>query len=109
MTKVSSNAGKHPYLRPENDHLFDHLRIEKEGISLSKVKPVFVDSVQTDYSDQKKRKLFYQDVVIFKGEEYRIDYDTREYCWIMEKLDDPKKRLNLKKTASSVVFKRKNN
>jgi len=110
MNKVSSNAGKHPYLRPENDHLFDHIRIKEGGIPMnSTVKPVFVNAVQTEYTDKNGKKLFYRDVVMYKGEEYRIDYDSKEFCWVLENLSDPKNRLKLMIIADFVEVKKKSN
>lgn len=110
MSKVSTNAGKHPYLRPENASLFDNLFPEKEGLPFTKdMKVKFMIQVETEYKDKKKTMLSYRDIVTYQKEDYEIDYDSREYRWIMKNLADPKKVEILREKAHLAVLKKKYN
>ena len=106
MTRVSSNAGKHSYLRPENDYLFNEIRDKEKGIPIDfSIKPKFNIKIDTEYKDKKKRKIFFKDIVVFKDEEYSIIYNPKEFYWIMEKCSDPQKQLKLKEYAKLVIIK----
>jgi hypothetical protein len=108
MSKVSSNAGKHPYLRPENASLFDNLFPEKEGLPFAKgVK--FIVNVQTEYVDKKKNVLSYLDIVTYQKGDYEIGYDCKEFRWIMKNLTSPKRVEILKEKAHLTVLKKKHN
>jgi hypothetical protein len=106
MTKVSTNAGKHPYLRNDGDfaHLFDHIHLKKEGIKFDfKIKPKF-NPVDTDLKDKNGVNLFHMDIVQYKREEYLVGYDTRNFNWKITKISDNKTSLNLNDVHKSVVI-----
>jgi hypothetical protein len=110
MSKVSSNAGKHPYLRPENASLFDDLISEKEGLPfLPDDKVKFVHQVETEFVDKKKKTLFFRDVVTYNQEEYEVNYDSKNFCWIIRSLNDPKKVEKLREKADLTIFKKRHN
>lgn len=107
MTKVSTNAGKHPYLRVENGHLFANIG-SADGKPLAVQKKVKFNVVcDTNLTDKNKKKLFYRDIVIFDKEEYEIGYDSREFQWNMVNINDSKKVLNLAKNANLITLKKK--
>jgi hypothetical protein len=110
MTKVSSNAGKHPYLRPDHGFLFDHLKIDKNGRKFdTNVEVRIKQRISTDYFDSNKVEIFYGDTVTYREVEYLVTYDTREYCWTMENILQPEKRKKLKETAHLTVLGKKRN
>lgn len=110
MTKVSSNAGKHPYLRPDHEFLFDHLKNEKKGIKFDvNNQHKFVNVISTEYFDKNNIELFGGDTVTYKNVDHVITYDSREFCWIIENVNEPQKREILKKTAHLSVLKKKHN
>lgn len=110
MPKVSSNAGKHPYLRPENASFFVSNNIEKKGLPFKENLIVkFKVNIETDYCDKKKNVLSYLDIVTFKNEDYKITYDSKEYRWIMENLNDSKKVEILQEKAHLAILKKKYN
>lgn len=114
MTKVSSNAGKHSYLRPENSSFFDNLitkkHRQKRGLPLLPYNDVkFVIMIKTDYVDKNNRELYYNDVVSFNHEDYVVDYDSRNYCWIIRSENNSKKIEILSKIASLTILKTKYN
>lgn len=108
MTKVSSNAGKHPYLRPENSHLFVHIE-KSNGKKLLPQEQVKFNNIsaETEFVDKKKKRLSYRDIVTLDKEDYEIGYNSREFYWNMVNLKDPKKTLRLSENAHLVVLKTK--
>lgn len=110
MTKVSSNAGKHPYLRSDNVSLFHDIKQQKKGLRFDPDnQPKARSRVSTEYFDQNNLEIFGGDTVIYKNEEYRIDYSSREFSWIMEKVNDPKRYEILRKTAHLTILKQNSN
>lgn len=110
MTKVSTNAGKHPYLRIDLDHLFDHMRIKEKGIKMDHTKqPQFNTVVETGISDKKDKKLFFKDIIIYNNEEYQVDYNAKDFHWMISNIIDPIKTYNLNKVANSVILHKKHN
>lgn len=108
MTRVSTNAGKHPYLRSDLGDLFEHIRNYEKGIPIDfTVVPKFNVVAETEYYDKKNIKIFYNDVVTYKMEKYKITYDSREHFWIMENIVDSGKRLKLRDFADSVLLIKK--
>jgi hypothetical protein len=110
MTKVSSNAGKHPYLRTDLGDLFKHIRNKDKGIKIDfNVLPVFKNIVDTEYKDKNRKRINYKDVVNYKNEEYLVTYNSKEFYWIIENLHDKEKVVKLSEIAGSVVIKKKYN
>jgi len=110
MTRVSSNAGKHPYLRTDLGDLFEHIRKKEKGIKIDfNIQPLFKNAVDTEYKDKNKKVIGYKDVVSYKNEEYLVTYNSKEFYWIIENLHDQKKVLKLREIADSVVIKKKYN
>jgi hypothetical protein len=96
MTKVSTNAGKHPYLRTDLGDLFEHMHKNNNTISLKNINPKFHVEIDTEYSDKNKKQLFYGDIVVLENNRYKVDYDTRELSWVFVNQKNPKllKKLN---------------
>lgn len=108
MSKASSNAGKHNYLRSDREDLFKHIKFTEGGISLKGFNPIYKEQkIATEYVDKFGKKLHYRDVISYKDEDYRIDYNSKEFYWILVNLTDPKNTQILKKTAHLTVFRRK--
>lgn len=105
MTKVSSNAGKHFYLRSDHEYIFAHIKEHKPGIELIKVIPKFKTVIDTGYVDKKKAKLFFKDIIIYNKEEYHIDYNAKEFYWIACSFENPEKNLKLSKIAKKCLLK----
>jgi hypothetical protein len=90
MGKVSTNAGKHPYLRPDfHDALFGKNKTdEKSGTALSQIiMGKFKNIVETGYVDANGEMLFFGDEVTLDGETYTMDYDSRFHAWIAKTTD----------------------
>lgn len=104
MTKVSTNAGKHPYLRTgdEYDHLFDHLWIKTGGIKMNHaIQPKFKTVIDTGKKDKRGKKLFFKDVVLYEKKEYQIDYNAKDFYWILRLNSDPTKTHPLNSVCKS--------
>lgn len=108
MSKASSNAGKHNYLRSDREDLFSHIKFSEGGIPLNSFKPIYkLQKINSEYVDKFGKQLFYRDIVSYKDEDYRIDYNSKEFYWILVNLNDSKKAQILKKTAHLSIFRRK--
>lgn len=83
MGKTSSNAGIHPYLKPD---FISPLKLpKKEGILFSSNIKFMDIAVNTEYKDSKNRELYFKDEVEFEGNKYEITYDSRNFCWILKR------------------------
>jgi len=110
MTRVSSNAGKHPYLRTDLGDLFEHIRNKEKGTRIDfNIQPQFKNIVATEYKDKRGKGIDYKDIVTHKNEDYLVTYNSKEFYWIIENLHDNKKVLKLREIADSVVIKKKYN
>lgn len=111
MTKVSTNAGKHPYLRSD---FIPPVEIHYKGTGIEfdpKILPKFKSIIDTEYKDKKGRKLFFKDIVVYitEKEEYEIGYDGRVFCWILINQKNPKRTLKLKEFHNSILLFEKYN
>ena len=111
MSKVSSNAGKHPYLRTDEDeykNLFSHLKFDHGGVLISVIKkPFFKIEVDTEYFDRDGEIIRYGDTLKFQKEEYIVDF--REEWWVLVNIKDSKNVEILgEKANQSVLTKRYN-
>lgn len=108
MSKVSSNAGKHPYLRSDCENLFNHLIIEKKGkLISSNLNPFFNVEIKTEFYDNKMQIISYRDIIQYKKEKYQINYDSQNFSWIAINVDSNKiEKLN--EIAQLSVLQKKN-
>lgn len=106
MSKVSSNAGKHPYLRTDEEeyrNLFSHLKFDHGGIPISGIKePIFKVEAETEYVDKNGQPICFRNILGFQKREYIVDF--RDQKWIMIDINDPKKVEILKEKAHLSVF-----
>jgi hypothetical protein len=111
MSKVSSNAGKHPYLRTDEEeyrNLFSHLKFDYGGVHISKIKkPFFNVTAETEYIDKDGQQISFKDILKFRKREYVVDF--RDQKWIMIDIKDPKKVEILKEKALQTVLIKKHN
>lgn len=111
MPKVSSNAGKHPYLRTnerEYENLFSHLKTESGGIPISEISnPSFKVDVETEYVDKNNQSIRFRDTLIFQKREYVVDF--RDEKWVMIDASNPKKMEILGKKAHLTVLSKRYN
>lgn len=107
MTKVSTNAGKHPYRR--SDYV-PPVVIEKKmnGIPFSSIVK-FKAIVPTDYKDKKGKMLFFKDVIKYEKEEYEIGYNGKEFYWEITGINNPKNTYRLSDVNKSVFLVKKYN
>lgn len=109
MTRVSSNAGKHPYLRPDFVPPVE-INYEKTGIKFDpNIIPKFHIEIDSEYKDKKGKKLYFKDIVTFEKEQYTVGYDGQVFCWIISTVKNPKKTLKLKDYHKSVILFEKYN
>jgi hypothetical protein len=112
MTKVSSNAGKHPYQRTDGDyaHQFDHIRNHERGIEFNHtIKPKFNSKVETEFKDKEGKRILFKDLLIFKKEEYVVGYNSKEFFWNIENTTDPKKMHKLSEIAHLTILQKRGN
>jgi hypothetical protein len=107
MSKVSSNAGKHPYLRTDEDeyrNLFNDPKFEcSGGKRISEIKePFFKVEIDTEYVDKNKKNIHFNDTVKFQNREYRIDYWNEK--WVMVNMEDHEDIDFLSETAHLTVL-----
>ena len=103
MGKASSNAGQHPYWK--DDFISPIKKHEHEGLPLSPKPIIFMDSfVKTEYKDSNKKDLYHRDEVKYENEKYRIEYDSKDFRWI---LSNGNKTIALKEVYKKTVLVRK--
>lgn len=111
MSKVSSNAGKHPYLRTDEEeykNLFSHLKFDHGGIPISEIKkPFFKIEVDTEYVDQENQIIRFGDTLKFQKREYIVDFTDQK--WIMIDIKDFKKVEILREKAHLTVLSKRYN
>jgi len=111
MSKVSSNAGKHPYLRTDEEeyrNLFSHLKFDHGGIPISEIKkPFFNVTAETEYLDKNGQQICFRDTIEFKKREYVVYF--RDLKWIMIDTKDSKKVEILSEIANQTVLIKKYN
>lgn len=111
MTKVSSNAGKHPYLRTDEEeyrNLFSHLKFGHGGVPISEIKnPFFKVKIETEYVDKNNEIIHFKDTVKFQNREYRIDYWNQK--WVMVNTEDIEDIDFLAETAHLTVLSKRYN
>ncbi len=82
MGKASTNAGIHPYLKPDFKSSIP-TEIENKGKPLSIKSQKILTIVNTEYKDCKKKDLYFKDEVELDGLKYIIDYDSKNFKWIL--------------------------
>lgn len=106
MSKVSTNAGKHPYLRTDEEeyrNLFSHLKTESGGIPILKIKtPLFKVEAETEFFDKNNQSIWFGDSLKFQNDEYVVKFQNRK--WIMVNIKDSKKVEILKEKAHLTVL-----
>lgn len=103
MGKASTNAGKDPYLRP--DFQSDLKQHDKPGIPFSTKAIQFVETlVKTEYKDKNQKDLYFKDVVKIDEVTYVIDYDPRNFRWI---LFNEKRTISLREAHKRTVLVKK--
>ncbi len=105
MGKASTNAGKDYYLRPDFIHPFNNTNTEKQGRPLSTQNPKCVENIiNTEYKDQIGKDLYFKDEVKLDNENFIIDYDGKEFKWIVK---NDNKIIILKDVYKRVLLSRK--
>lgn len=105
MAKASTNAGLHPYLRSDTQHLFDHIPKASGGIRLKSTPIKAMDTVvKTEYKDKNGKDLYFKDEVQVEDEKFEIDYDSKQFRWVLK---NEKKVIMLKKVCKKTVLVRK--
>jgi hypothetical protein len=107
MTRVSTNAGKHSYLRSDKRDIFKRKKAENYIPIDFSIKPSFDCKFETDYSDKNGKTIFYKDVVTYKNEEYEVSYDSRNFHWsvVSKKTQETLKLKEIHKHCSIVITK----
>jgi hypothetical protein len=103
MTKVSTNAGKHPYRRSDFVSPYKQ-NYDKPGLPLVPTKAKFKTVIDTEYKDKKGKKIFFRDVIIYNKGEYKIDYDAKQFYWVACSLKKPEKALKLSQIAGQSII-----
>lgn len=103
MGKTSTNAGIHPYLKPD---FVSPVKIsESQGIPLPKETPKFMDAViNTEYKDSQKKDLYFKDEVEYEGQPFEIGYDPRNFRWVIK---SEKRTYALKEVSKKVILTKK--
>lgn len=105
MGKASSNAGKDYYLRPDYQHLFKDIKSTLKGIPFTTETPTFVDTVvNTEYKDKNGKDLFFRDEVALEDEKFIIDYDGKQFKWVIK---NENKVIMLKEVSKKIILTRK--
>jgi len=103
MGKASTNAGIHPYLK--SDFISPIKPVENKGIPLTTETPIFLKTVvNTEYKDSNNKDLYFKDEVELDGSKYVINYDPKNFRWILVR---DKKTAVLKEVYKRVVLKKK--
>lgn len=103
MGKTSSNAGIHPYLKP--DFKFTNIVETGSGLPLSTQTLKFVDSpINTEYKDKNKKDLYFKDEVQYENSNYQINYDSKNFKWAIVR---GKTMIALKEVHKQVVLIKK--
>lgn len=102
MGKASTNAGIHPYLKP--DFISPIINTEKRGKPFNTKSANVMNIVNTEYKDSNKKDLYFKDEVEFDGIKYIVDYDSRNFKWI---LVHDNKSLMLKEVHKKTVLVKK--
>lgn len=86
MPKASSNAGLHYYLRSDYGHLFEKMKPNSDNMPLLPQDQVKIKSnvIKTEYKDEKGKDLYFKDVVEYDGETYSVDYDGKQFKWVIK-------------------------
>jgi hypothetical protein len=102
MGKTSTNAGIHPYLKPD---FISPLKFpEKKGKPFAKTVKFMDVLISTEYKDSKNHELYFKDEVEFEGKQYEITYDAQNFCWILKR---EQKTVALKNVYKKVVLTKK--
>lgn len=105
MARISTNAGKHPYMRSDSGHLFGNLEPEKAGIPFNAdIKIRFVNVVDTEYRDERDKIIYFKNIVKYNGETYQVDYDGQNFWWIIRSEENPTKTHKLSAVAKSLTL-----
>lgn len=105
MPKASSNAGVHPYLRSDQPNLFDHVPKPSGGIRLSTITIKPMESVvKTEYKDKNGKDLYFKDEVEVEDKRYVIDYDFKQFKWVLK---NEKKVIILKEVHKKTLLVKK--
>jgi len=105
MGKASSNAGKDYYRRPDYQHLFKEIKEKVKGIPFTTETPTFVDTVvNTEYKDKNGKDLFFRDEVQLQDEKFIIDYDGKQFKWVVK---NESKVIMLKEVSKKIVLTKK--
>ncbi len=104
MRKASSNAGIHPYLKADTN-LFKDIKTYKQGIPIPKViMPSTNTVINTEYKDSKGKDLYFKDEVSHDDKIYMIDYDGKNFKWILKRDENV---LTLKDVCKSILLVKK--
>jgi hypothetical protein len=85
MTKVSSNAGKHPYLREDKQlELFGDVKRTIQNPIKNNFNVKFNIIADTEYYDKNNNLIFFNDKILFEGEIYKVHYHSILHFWTIK-------------------------